>query len=312
MQLYKSRDFGALFQDTFSFLKQNGKHFFKQFFIVNGVFLLILLALGYAFTKFYSELVFGGVLQNNPNAFDDYMNENFGIFVLLFIAFLFIGLIAALIAYAFVPIYLQLYNKQSNTNFGTKAIVDQYKKHLGKLFTFLICGIVIGIPFFLAMGIVGFIMAITIVGVLGLPFLIAMALLFYSMTLMEYLENKRGIWDSFGYAWTLMRSKFIPAVGCVGLFYFMSYILQNIITMIPYFFFMASFIVDIENQSANPQELGATLTIVMLAVFFLAFIVGAVLNNIVQLNQGIVFYSLKEDNEHINTKHVIDQIGSGE
>ena len=33
---------------------------------------------------------------------------------------------------------------------------------------------------------------------------------------------------------------------------------------------------------------------------------------ILVINQGIVFYSLKEDNENINTKSVIDQIGSGE
>ena len=52
--------------------------------------------------------------------------------------------------------------------------------------------------------------------------------------------------------------------------------------------------------------------IVMLVVFFITFIVGTILNDITQLNQGIVFYSLKEDNENINTKSVIDQIGSGE
>jgi len=50
MQLYKSRDFSAFFQDTFAFLKQNGKHYFKHYFIVNGIFLMILMVLGYFFT----------------------------------------------------------------------------------------------------------------------------------------------------------------------------------------------------------------------------------------------------------------------
>ena len=77
-------------------------------------------------------------------------------------------------------------------------------------------------------------------------------------------------------------------------------------------FFMGSLFTTVPEGNVNPQEIGATFMVIMLAVFFVTFIVGSVLNNITQLNQGIVFYSLKEDNENINTKSVIDQIGSGE
>jgi len=64
--------------------------------------------------------------------------------------------------------------------------------------------------------------------------------------------------------------------------------------------------------NTNPQEIAASFMVLMMVIFFITFIVGTILNNITQLNQGIVFYSLKEDNENINTKSVIDQIGSGE
>jgi hypothetical protein len=132
------------------------------------------------------------------------------------------------------------------------------------------------------------------------------------MTLMEYIEKKRGIWDSFGYAWTLMISKFWPAVGSVGLFFLMSYVIQGVFSMIPYVFGMASLFTTIESGNNTPETVSSTVTIMMLAVFFLSFFAGALLGVIVQLNQGIVFYSLKEDNENTNTKSVIDQIGSGE
>ena len=75
MQLYKSRDFSAFFQDTFTFLKQNGKHYFKHFFIVNGIFLLILMVIGYFLTKFYSEFLFGGVLQGGNSKFQQKLKE---------------------------------------------------------------------------------------------------------------------------------------------------------------------------------------------------------------------------------------------
>ncbi len=145
-----------------------------------------------------------------------------------------------------------------------------------------------------------------------IPVLIGAFSLFYNMTLMEYMEKKRGIWDSFGYAWTLMSAKFWPAVGSVGLFLLMSYMIQSILSLIPYVFGMASLFIKIESGTTNPQEVGATMTVVMLAIFLLSFFVGALLSVVVQLNQGVVFYSLKEDIENTNTKSVIDQIGSGE
>lgn len=314
MQLYKSRGFSAFFQDTFTFIKQNGKHYFKHFFIVNGFFLLILMAIGYFISKFYTDIVFGGILQgNNATQIDEYMNENFGIFILLMIVFTIVALIAGLISYSYSAIYLKLYSENDGKNFETKDIVQVYKQNLGKLFIFLLCGIILGIPLIFVLGIGAFILVITIIGFLLLPFLVGAFSLFYNMTLMEYLQAKRGIWDSFGYAWNLMTKKFWAAVGSVGLFYLMAYVLQNVITMIPYLFFLGDMFTSAQQgDNLNPEEVGASLMVMMLVIFFITFIVGIILNNITQLNQGIVYYSLKEDNENINTKSVIDQIGSGE
>jgi len=132
------------------------------------------------------------------------------------------------------------------------------------------------------------------------------------MTLMEYLENKKDIWECFGYSWTLLKSKFWAAVGSVGLFYLISYVIQNMVTIIPYLYGMASLFTTVDQGSTSPEDAGGTMMIVMLIIFFISFILGAILGSIVQLNQGIIFYSLKEQNENINTKSIIDQIGSGE
>ena len=315
MQLYKSRGFGEFFQDTFSFLKQNGKHLFKHFFIVNGIFLLILMILGYFFTKFYSDIVFGGLLNGSSGAsvIDEYMNENAGVFILLFLLFIIVALIAGIISYAYIPIYLKLYNDKGDRNFGTQDIIKCYKSNLGQLIIFLVCSIIIGIPIGITAGALSFILAITIIGILLLPLVLGGFLLFFQMSLMEYIEHKKGIWDCFGYAWKLITSKFWAAVGSVGLFYLMSYILQQIIAMIPYIFTMIGIFTSIEDGTTpDPQEVGGTLMVTMLAIFFLTFIVSSILSVVVQLNQGIVFYSLKEDAENINTKNDIDLIGTSE
>ncbi len=312
MQLYKTRGFSEFFQDTFAFLKSNGKHFFKNYLIINGFFLIIMMVMMYFFTKFYTSVIFGGLMGNNPTLVDDYMNDNLGLFIVLLIVFVVVALVAAVISFSFVPLYLKLFAERDGQHFGTSELVSAYKSNIGNIFIFLICGFILGIPLAIMMGIGMFILVITIVGMLLVPVLIGAFSLFYNMTLMEYIEKKRGIWDSFGYAWTLMTSKFWPAVGSVGLFFLMSYIIQSVFSMIPYIFGMASLFTTIESGTPNPEDVGYTMTIMMLAVFFLSFFAGAILGVVVQLNQGIIFYSLKEDNENINTKSIIDQIGSGE
>ncbi|MFY0713177.1 hypothetical protein J1D01_05840 [Seonamhaeicola sp. NFXS20] len=313
MQLYKSRGFSEFFQDTFAFLKQSGKHFFKHYFIVNGIFLLILIVMGYFFTKFYTDVVFGGLVGGqSTTAIDDYMNENLGLFILFLLIFVIVALVSGIVSYAYVPIYLKLYEEKGEKNFSTNDIVTLYKNNIGKLVIYLVCCFILAIPMLILFLIGAFALMITIIGFLALPLLVGGFMLFFTMTLMEYLEDKKGIWDCFGYSWSLITSKFWAAIGSVGLFYLMSYIAQNVVSLIPYFFGMASFLTTIEQGGPTDEELGSTMMIVMMLVFFLSFLVSAVLGIIVQLNQGIVFYSLKEDKENINTKDIIDQIGSGE
>ncbi len=167
-QLYKSRDFGALFQDTFAFVKANGGHLFKNFFAVNGIFLLILMVLGYFFTKFYSDVVFGGLINGNASAIDNYMNENAGLFIILVLIFVIVALIAGMISYAYLPIYLKLYEEHEGNHFGVNQLISAYKSNIGKLFIFLICGIILIIPTIIIAGLAAFVLTITIIGMLGL------------------------------------------------------------------------------------------------------------------------------------------------
>lgn len=312
MQLYKSRGFSEFFQDTFGFLKLHGKHFFKHFFIINGIFLLILMAMGYFFTKFYSDLIFGGLTNGqSTTVLDSYINDNLGLFIVFGLLFFIIAIIAGIVSYAYTPIYLKLFNEYFDKSFTTKEIIQAYKNNISKLLIFVICAIVLLIPLLIVFVIAALVLTITIIGILALPLLLGAFALFYFMTLSEYLENNKGIWDCFGYSWNLLTSKFWAAVGCVGIFYFISYALQYIIQIITSIFTMGSLFINPQQSNYNPYEVSTTMTIFMIATFFLSFLLSTILGNIIQLNQGIVFYGLKEGKEHINTKDIIDQIGAG-
>lgn len=313
MQLYKSRDFSEYFQDTFAFIKQNGRHLFKHFIIINGIPLMILLVLGYFFSKFYGDIFSEGMLNGNNSAIDSYINENSGGFSLLIITFVIIAFLAGMIWYAFIPFYLKLYHEKNGINFSSSDIMNCYKTHLGKIFIFFICGLLLALPMLVGVSVLLLVLAITIIGFLAMPMVIGALSLLYQGALMEYIDDQRGIWSSFIYSWKLMRSKFWAAIGCVGLFYLMSYVIQNVIAIIPYAFGMVSLFTEIEtNTPADGTAIQKTMTVMMLAIFLLTFFVSSLLNIILQINQGVVYYSLKEDVENINTKSAIDLIGSSE
>lgn len=313
MQLYQNRDFNSFFQDTFTFLKEHGKHFFTHFFTISGALIIVLAVVSYYVTKTYTEsFMYSFSTTGSPSAsIDQFANENFGAFIFTIIGVLILIIIFWVIVYAFTPIYFKLFEKHNGTNFGMKEITNSYKANIGKLLGFVLFGFILAIPLGIVFGIIGIILAITIVGILALPFLVGIFSSLYHMTLLEQLDNKRNFWDSFGYAWQLITSKFWHAVGCIGIFYLMAYIIQMGIGFIQGIVQGVQSITVIQ-EPVGMEDMPIGSLILAIVISIISFIISTTLQTVIQVNQSIVYYGLKETSENVNTKSVIDQIGSGE
>lgn len=304
MQLYKSRDFGGFFSDTFTFLKATGGHFFKNFVVINGVFLIILTIIGYFFSKFYIGML-SSVAGGNPDEVSSYFFENLGSVGLFVILFLVLGVISSIVFYAFTPIYMQLYEKNGNS-FSANDIIMVYKKNAFKLLKFVVMAFLLAIPLTFIMAIIMFALVITIIGIFALPFAVAIFVLLYYFALSEYLNTDKRAFACFEYAWKLLRSKFWHAIGATGLFFFILYIVQYVVTLV--FGMAGSMQYLISNEGSdvlNTEGLTITVVITMLITYAISFLLQAV----VQINQGITYYGLKEDVENIGTSSIIDEIG---
>lgn len=310
-QLYKSRNFGQYFHDTFDFLKKHGAHFFKNYLVVNGVFILILITMSYFFFKGYADLLTSNIGSRNSRFLEDYFNQNGAEVLIYILLFLIFGVIFMAINYAYTPIYLVLFEKNKGANFSSKDIVDALMKNAGKIGIYLLASILVAIPVALFAGVVSFILAITFIGIPLIIILIALVSLFFHSTLMEYLQTEKGIFDCFGYSANLCFQKFFPAVGSVAIFFIMAYIAQGVIVIL-------QMIVTGFQAMTNPTTIEAqTETVSSMLFIFIAFqLVSTLLSLItgimIQVNQSMVFYGLKEERENINTKSTIDQIGSGD
>ncbi|UNY98703.1 hypothetical protein MQE36_16700 [Zhouia spongiae] len=305
MELYKSRTFGDFFSDSFAFFKQNGKHFFKNYFIINGVFILAFIAVLFMGFYFFGDFLGLSGVQASGVDFDHFANENAGVFILLFSLMVIIITLMSVINYTFTPFYLKLYEAKGK-DFSTKDIIDTYKQNLGKVIIFVLVCILLMIPTVIAAAIPYLILMFTFVGIY---WMVGIIMFIYNGAFLEYINSKKGVFESFGYSITLIfGKKFWHASGAIWLYYLMVSFIIAIPIVILYFFFIISIITEKnfdENPVANPMFL-----IALIVVYALILLMAVIANNFIQLNQGIVYYSLKEEKENINTKSIIDEIGT--
>jgi hypothetical protein len=304
MKLLKSRKFSDIFNDTFNLLKENGKHFFKNYFILNGLPLLFFLILIYFFTTTFYGL--GTYKQGNTiDVFLSYMDDNVVLFTILGILSFIIVIIFGIIQYGFVPVYLILYKKNNGSDFDAKDMFNMiFKEKLGKIITYFFASFLVLILILIPFAIIAFASIFTIFGIF---FVFAFVAVWFNNSLLEYLNSDRGIFNSFSYGYRLIMVRFWDYVGAIGLFFLMVTFISLGISM-----FTSILSVTLTTNAASNSEQSLFMTIAMIVSFILAKTINIFIQTVVQLAQGIVYFSAKEESENIVTKTEIDKIGLGE
>ncbi|MCH2196381.1 hypothetical protein [Kordia sp.] len=313
-QLYKSRDFGLFFKDTFDFLKLHGAHFFKNYLIVNGFFLVILIGMSYLLHSELAEMQVLGLLdENNEEVLFDYLRRHSSSFITYGIFYVLLGAFVGILNYSYVPFYFKLYEKHQGANFSYKEISNALFSNFGKLIKFILATILISIPLLIATSIVMAILTFTLIGIPFILFVVAFISLFYHSAIMEYIKSdNKGVFDCYGYSLQLCFQSFFPAVGAVGIFMLITGVFQYVLGLtqegILYFIGISvyedpTYLNDLEKTSF----IFMIAFILQIAIYLINFIISA----IIQIHQAIVYYGLKEDRENIYTRSAIDHIGKG-
>ncbi len=301
MQLLKKRTFNDYFSDTFAFIKENGAHFFKNYFILSSVPILFVVLIYYFYFRSFMNLQsmsFGG-----PNVFEEYINNNMLILIVIMAVIFIIMTIFGIIQYSFTPIYMKLYLTKG-TEFNYKDILNvMFKEKIGKIFIYFLFTMLISVPVFLVFGLATLILLITIVGWI-VP-VIVMGL-WFNLALFTYLDDEKGIWDSFQYAWKLIFNNFWKTVGAVTIFTIVVAFISFGVSMIMNLISGASTLV------VGFEGTGSAIMIIMLITTAITQIVSIFLQMLMQTMNAIVYYGCVEDLENKSTLLEIDKIGLGE
>ncbi len=308
-QLYKKRGFSEFISDTFEFLKLEGKNYFKNYFIINGPLLLVLVVCIYFLTKVYMDVVFSSMVAINPNTnniLNDLMN-NIPLFISLGLVSFVLIIIVSLINYSYPISYLKLVGTKSEIT--TQNIINLMKEKLGKTILFFLASLLVFVPI---ITIVMLLLVLLMMIIIGFPLMIIIGPALVSwmkLSYYDYITTDNDYLKSVGNGFELLKSKFWPIVGSTMIMYIIFYIILSIFTLIPYFIGLGLMFVD-TNANSDQTEAFSTLSILASAIMVISTISNYTLQNIVFVNQGIIFYSITDEKENISIKSDIDLIGS--
>ncbi|WP_294321768.1 DUF4013 domain-containing protein [uncultured Chryseobacterium sp.] len=319
MQFYKKRDFGTFISDSFTFFKLYGKNYFKNFILLNGLLLiLMIIVIVLGFREFFGVL-FGSNLSGQSYFLEQYFSDNLGMFVMLGI-FLFILSTALMTINLLFPVFYMKRIAEDKTNIKADDILSDFKNHIRKVLI-----LYFGLTFLVMPGAtvlfgITYILVFLIIGLALMLFLLPN--LFNTVTFLcyDYFNGNRSFFDSLSYA---IRSQFSYPNGresspywkywgstlIMGLLF---YIVSSIFTAVPMIMYIAKLSTTAPDENFEQNPLGGSFGILFFFIYGVSSLVSTLLMNVLYVNSGLMYYDSRTDLHQKMELAEIETIGSNE
>lgn len=306
-QLYKARNFNSIINDTFTFFKIYGKNYFKNYFIINGGLLLILVVIGFIIGKVFIENIMSGTAgSNSPEMMGTYFSENFGLMLGLGSAAFLLLLLVSIINYAYPVVYLKVSDTHKTPD--SKQLWAVIKSKIGKAIIFGLMSLISFFPLAILVGLFALLMIVIIVGIPVAIIIFAAYTCWIYLTFYDYLTSDNSYFTSMGVAWQMLFKNFWAHMGSTAIFYAILYVLQLVFVFLGFIIQSLSGLVNVDPNTAT--DVMATMSITMIISFIIQTVIGFVIGNFIMVNQGMIYYSCIEQDENRSLENEIDLIGS--
>ncbi|BCY28709.1 hypothetical protein [Flavobacterium okayamense] len=309
-QVYKKRDFSQLVGDTFSFFKIEGKNYYKNYFIINGGLLLVLVVAIYFLIRFFFEGTISAARVGDNQFLAESLYSNLGIFITIGLLLTVLIIVVSLINYTYPVSYLSLLAEQKEIN--TSSIIQKLKSKISRSLLFFLFSIFILFPIMLIIMGIMFVLMMIIIGIPLLLIVIPAVSSWISLSYYHYISTESGYTEALGKGYDMLRNNFWPIIGSTFVMYMIVQVVVSIVTFIPYIFVMGSFFVNPEGVQNDPEEAISLVTLMLSIVMIVSILFNYTLQNIILINQGIIYYSAAEKEENISINREIDTIGQNE
>ncbi len=310
-QLFKQRDFGELFNDTFSFFKQKGKNYLGNYLKVTALFLVLLVVLIFIMSKFYFGVIFSGLDTAVQNDYmEQYFENNIGLILGMGALIFIVIVLISLIQISYPVFYLKLLENNGNYQPKASEISKQIRQNFGKLVVFfLLTFFIVGIASAIALTIATLLIFV-LIGLFLLLILVPYINGIIYLSFYHYMSHRSiGYFDALGFAFSTIHNNFWRVIGSNLLITVIIQILVSIISMIPYMFFFVSMFTTLSSgQITDPSDMSGMMY-ALAATYAVVLLISFLLNNIVIVNFGLIYYGERERIENRSARNELDEIG---
>lgn len=320
-QFYKKRDFGTLISDTFLFFKENGKNYFKNYILINGLLLILLVVIiAFGYRELFGQ-IFGGNSAGQNYYFEAYFQENrfMLIFVSMIVFILFLAV--SMISYSYPILYLKRLSETGNKNIKADEILSDLKNNVGRFFKLFLGLIFIVTPAaFFILGI-SYLLILIIIGFFLLLLIMPALMNSVNFLMFDYFHTKKSFFKSLSYA---LRSQFsYPNVrekspfwkywGSTTVIYLIIQTVTSVFTLIPIILiFTTMYTVPRASGTLQENPFSGPMGILFFAVYGVSILISFLLMNIIYINAGFQYYDSRTDLHRGVDLTEIDTIGSHE
>lgn len=320
MQFHKQRDFGSFISDTFNFFKIYGKNYFKNYFIVNGLVMIIMIVVILLFYRNIFGQILGSNLRGESYYFERYFQENAPMLIISGIVVFVLLLIGMLISYSFPVLYLRRISNQPDQNVTSDHIFGDLKKIVPKFLKFFLGMLFIIVPAaFVVFALGGFLMMILIgffILILVMPIFINVV----NFTLFDYYHTNRGYFSSLSYAFrsqfsysnSAQGSPFWKYWGSTVITFLIYYIIATVFSVIPMVILITSMYTVPPDQMQDASFMTGALGLLFFVIYGVSILASMILVNLVYVNSGLQYYDSRTDLHRQIDINQIETIGKAE
>ncbi|MBX9450068.1 MAG: hypothetical protein KL787_10290 [Taibaiella sp.] len=319
MNLYKFRDFGMIFSDTFAFYKRQFKKLYSGLFRLIWIPLVLFLASLFVVSRLLDVSVIGKI--EDLSGLSDIGTGMLLLSGLGGLILLISSVLLSLFTYSYTVSYLLLYRDYKD-DFDYKDIVATMRMKSGKIIKYFLMLLALGFAAILLFSGLMLLMFAAISGsnellivilviflfllVVSMLFLVPYVTLSIHNGFIEYMSTEgEGIWTCLNAGFRITRNSLGKNVGSYLVMSILVQIVSGFIAAIPSYLILFSAMMSGADDTA------------MMESMFLYYVVNIGLNVIVstmvlpllQTNMGIIYFSNQEQSEYIQSYSEIDEIG---
>lgn len=319
MQLYKKRDFGTFISDSFAFFKIHGKNYFKNFILLNGLLLILMVVvIVLGFREFFGVL-FGSNMSGESYYFEQYFTDNLGLFIISGIL-LFILYTALMTINFFFPVFYMKRIAEGAKEIKTDDILSDFKTNRKKVLkayfglSFLVmpvATVLFGFSYFLI---------IILIGIVLILFVAPTLFNIITFLCYDYFNGNRGFFESLSYAIRAQfsypngreKSPYWKYWGSTIVMGILFYIVSGVLSAVPMILFMAKLTTASPDGEFEQNPLTGGFGIMIFFLYGISSLLSMFLMNVLYINSGLMYYDNRTDLHQKMELEEIETIGINE